>query len=784
MRLSKIIIGISFLLLTTSLVLPEDDFIQTLIKKMREYKAKSPHVKVYLAFNQNRYTPGDTAFFAAHFLADDLHPIVGRQILRVELVDQEGNVVFFEHITVKDGLGANQVVIPEGLSAGRYQWVSYSEYMKNFDPHFYFRQDFNLITGAELKTATNNNFAGDFFPEGGVLVESVANIIVIKTSEQSMASFKIYEGGNLVAQDSMSHGLGVFELAPQPDKIYIAELKNKNGQTKQINLPKAQATGYSLATSVSDPVQVVVRASKETRNQKENLWLVVSAQSEIFYSAPFKFGDTEQVTVQLPVKNLPRGLAQITLFNDKGIVRAERLFFNHLPAPVSVKINKDKSSYINRSLISLNVEVKDDLGNPVKGNFSIAVLNEKFSQNEVDNSMIDYLLINSELFTQEKLADFTQKELDHFLITQQNKKSDWPAIIQGSKSLKYPFRQMVYYSGEAINAQTVKPVPDSTRIITYLQKNMIGYEAFTDKNGRFDLAFLFDFWNEDEVFYMMENRRGNEIDGRIKWDQDTVRLAANTIASGTQEKSFYAQYQLQKRLIDKSYNFYSAVPEKSDAKLLADPNADFEDELTKVDISVKVQDYVVFPTMEELIREIVPSLQHRKSGGKATVRVVLSDGNIPPYDPLILIDGIMTKNTNYFLQLKTSDIITIKLVKDVNRLNRLGSIGKNGIVLVHTKKRRHPELEKINTQLPVKGLNKPVAFYESTDADRTQPRKPDFRSMLYWNPTVQTGESSQTKIMFYAADDVGNFLIRIQGITRDGRPFEKTDSFSVSFTGN
>lgn len=784
MRLSKIIIGISFLLLTTSLVLPEDDFIQTLIKKMREYKSKSPQVKVYLAFNQNEYAPGDTAFFAAHFLSDNLLPILGRQILRVELLDSKGNIVYFENIVVKDGIGTNQLAIPEGLPAGRYQWVSYSEYMRNFDPHFYFRQDFNLVTNAELKITTKSDLTVDFFPEGGVFVESIANNMVIKTSEQSIVSFKIFESGNIVAQDSMSHGFGSFLLTPQRDKIYIADLISRNGQTKQISLPKAQSTGYSLVTSMRDPIQVIVRAPTEMRNQKENLWLIVSSQSEIYYSAPFKFTDSEQVIVQLPAKNLPRGVAQITLFNDKGIVRAERLVFNHLPAPIAVQINKDKSSYINRSPVSLSVEVKDELGNPIKSNFSISVTNEKFLQNESNISIADYLLIGSELTSQESIVNFTRKELDHFLVTQQDKKLDWSRIMQGTTSLKYPFRQMIYYSGEAVNAQTGKPVPDSTRIITYLQKNMIGYEAFTDKNGRFDLAFLFDFWNEDEIFYMMENRRGSEVDGRIKWDQDTVRLITNEETNETQVKSLYAVYQAQKRLIDKSYEFYSDASQISDGDLLADPNATFEDELTKVDLSVKVQDYVVFPTMEELIREIVPSLQHRKMGGKATVRVVLSDGNVPSHDPLFMIDGIMTKNTNYFLQLKTGDILTIKLVKDINRLSRLGSIGKNGIVLVHTKKGAHPELKKMNTQLSVKGLNKSIAFHESTNKERTQLRKPDFRSMLYWNPIIQTGASNPTKINFFASDDVGKFLIRIQGITEDGRPFEKTDSFSVDFAGN
>lgn len=785
MRIVKLLFGFTLILLATSFVIPEDDFIQMLVKKMRDYKKKSPRVKVFLTFNQNIYAPGDTAFFAAHFLSDDLLPVAGRNVLQVELVDHSGKVIMYQHIAVKDGVGANQLVIPNNLSAGIYQWVSYNEYMKNFDPHFYFRLDFDLVTNLELTREVKNDLSINVFPEGGAFVESIQNNVIAVTKDPSITGFKIFEDGILVVQDSITHGLGASLVTPQRGKNYVAEFESSSGQTKRINLPKPQQKGYSIVVSDSDPIQVVVRAPNETRVQKEALWLVVSAQSEIFYSAPFKFAEVEQVTVNLPSKDLPSGLAQITLFNDKGVVHAERLFFNHSTAPVTFQLSKDKSSYVNRSQVKLDVELKDDLGNPLSGNFSISVLNKKFSNTESSQlSMIYYLSLWSDLITQENLFDFTDKELDLFLITQPGRTLDWVSIFKGAENPKNSFRHMVYYSGQAINVDTGLPVSDSTRIITYLQKNMMGYEAYTDRNGWFDLVFLFDFMNEDKIFYMMENKNGREINGRIKWDEDSVQLPSSD-ANESSIKSAYAEYQMQKKSMDQSYNFYASNKSSLENVVVRDPNADFEDEMTEVDISVKVQKYVVFPTMEEMIREIVPYLQHRKSGDRTTVRVVLFPNNkVPAYDPLFLIDGIMTKNTSYFLSLNPSEIISIKLIKDINKLSRFGSLGKNGIVLVYTKKESHPELQKINTQLAVKGLNKPYEHYSPTEEDRSQVRKPDFRSTLYWNPGVQIDASGKASVNFYTSDDVGTFLIRIQGITSDGRPFEKNDSLTVSFSGN
>lgn len=784
MRTTRLFIVSIFFLISAALVSPEDDFIQTLIKRMREHKAKAPQVKVFLSFNQNVYSPGDTAFFAAHFLSDDLLPVAGRQILRVELLDQEGNIMFYEHIAVKEGLGANQLIIPKTLSAGRYQWVSYSEYMKNFDPHFYFRQAFDVVTKSELKVDPNKDLTATIYPEGGSLVEAVLNNLVIYTKNKSFSEYKVLDGVNLVTQGSLSQGLGSFLLTPEKGKRYLVELGG-GGQVKQVDLPQVNKTGYSIFASGYDPIQVVVRASKETRARAENLWLVVTAQSDIIYSAPFKFDNLEQITVQLPTKNLPAGIAQVTLFNNNGIVQAERLIYSHPKAPINIELSKDKPSYENRSSVNLAIDTKDELGNPMAGNFSISIINKKLFMDASPKSTIaSYLYLSSELASQENISNLTREELDLFMITQKNIRNDWPTVLQGTKSIKHPFRKMVYYSGQAINATTGKPFSDSTRIITYLQKNMIGYEAYTDRNGWFDLAFLFDFWNEDEMFYMMENKRGVEVNGRIKLEEDSLRLAT-ALANESIFKSNYAEYQLQKRLMDQSYNFYSTKANTIENDKIKDPNADFEDELSGADISVKVQDYVVFPTMGELIREIVPTLQHRKMGGNAVVRVVLlQGGQVPANDPLFLIDGIMTKNTDYFLKLKTSDVISIKVIRDINKLNRFGSIGKNGIVLVYTKKETHPELQKVNTQISVKGLSRPLQFRESGDADLRQVRKPNFRSTLYWNPNVQTDAFGKAKVNFYTSDDVGTFLIRIQGITSDGRPFEKTDSLTVSFSGN
>jgi hypothetical protein len=115
---------------------------------------------------------------------------------------------------------------------------------------------------------------------------------------------------------------------------------------------------------------------------------------------------------------------------------------------------------------------------------------------------------------------------------------------------------------------------------------------------------------------------------------------------------------------------------------------------------------VLFPTIEELIREIVPSMFIRKSGKRIIVRVSLLSPLISTQDPVYIIDGIATKNSEFFLSLDPSEIVTIKLINDSKKLLPLGLLGKNGIVIVKTKSgdRREP-LDSALLQLSLKQVS-------------------------------------------------------------------------------
>ena len=155
--------------------------------------------------------------------------------------------------------------------------------------------------------------------------------------------------------------------------------------------------------------------------------------------------------------------------------------------------------------------------------------------------------------------------------------------------------------------------------------------------------------------------------------------------------------------------------------------------------------------------------------------------NINAADPLYVIDGIATKSTDFFLALKPSDLLTIKIINSLNKLKPLGLLGKNGIVIVQTKMGNVREPVDDRSKL-IEGLSRPLNFKTSDYSQTSNTHVPDFRSTIYWNPSVRTNSSGLTVVDFFCSDDVGKLTIYIEGIATGGRPFSTEQNVKVSLS--
>src|SRR5882762_718848 len=116
-----IVVTIVLFLLSAFAVDDPGDVISLLRERIGAFNRKYKRVKLDLFFNQPKYSPGDTALVRTLYLtAADQKPVEGRQIVYVDLMDQQGARVFKNQLMVINGFASNGLVIPQDLPPGIY----------------------------------------------------------------------------------------------------------------------------------------------------------------------------------------------------------------------------------------------------------------------------------------------------------------------------------------------------------------------------------------------------------------------------------------------------------------------------------------------------------------------------------------------------------------------------------------------------------------------------------------------------------------------------------------
>jgi hypothetical protein len=187
--------------------------------------------------------------------------------------------------------------------------------------------------------------------------------------------------------------------------------------------------------------------------------------------------------------------------------------------------------------------------------------------------------------------------------------------------------------------------------------------------------------------------------------------------------------------------------------------------------------------MVDLVNEIVPFLEIKVRKNSKTVRLLINQKKFysrPKNGPLYIIDGAMSKEQEAFLTLKPVDIHSIKLINDANKLTPFGSLGRNGIVLVQTKRKKNEQVVSDSKTVSILGLSKSqTASAEKYTQTKSNSRIPDVRSNLLWAPMIETSSKGESTVRFQCSDLTGESVIVIKGKTKSGIPFEASAVFSV-----
>ena len=331
-----------------------------------------------------------------------------------------------------------------------------------------------------------------------------------------------------------------------------------------------------------------------------------------------------------------------------------------------------------------------------------------------------------------------------------------------------------YFRGRAFIKAKQSAVPDSTRITFNLNRSDFVYSVYSGKDGQFEFPLFKDFGDE-EVFYSMSVKDVHLRDAEIELENQGLYVAQPVL--GVSEKlDAYTAYAFQKRSILSSYRYYI---KKGQAENSAQEAPDF----LNSDYEIEMKKFESFPSMADVFMNIVPMVKYRKSNQVEGIRMFLKKtATYAQYDPLFIIDGIMTDNTAYALSLNPDLVERIGVLRTENTLARFGHLGSNGIILLETRIPNHSaSLERTKNSLFVTGITKALPYHPvEYVTGEVNSRIPDLRSSLYWNPHLQLDRSKEELFRFFTSDDTGYYVILMHGVGDNGVPFTYRTRFKIT----
>ncbi len=280
-----------------------------------------------------------------------------------------------------------------------------------------------------------------FFPEGGDLVKGLTSKVAFKATDATGEPVDIQgiildgEGKEMEDFSSLHMGIGTFDFKPE-NGPYTAKVTFPSHINKTFKLPKAQSSGFTLSIDEINDDEVTLDIGSTENNE---ISIIASIRGKHHYSTGFKVKKgRNQLTI--PTKDLPVGVAQITLFDQAGIARAERMAFINPNKQLSVHIETNKEKYLPREQVEVDITIKDQNGQPVQTDLALSVVDDQLLSYADDKSsnLLSWMLLEADIDVDvdEPMFYFDPSEMDaneamdQLLMTAGWRRFDWKTLAK------------------------------------------------------------------------------------------------------------------------------------------------------------------------------------------------------------------------------------------------------------------------------------------------------------------------------------------------------------------
>lgn len=734
-------------------------------KELQVQKVVLPNLKMKLDFDRKAFGPGDHVTASLDLQTNANRPLANHDFSYVASLDG-ATLSTLKGSTDAAGKATIKFDLPEALATN--------------DGLVNVLIQYNGLTESVSRSIpiVLNQIDLSFFPEGGDLVEGLDGRVAFRALNEfgkpaDIEGVVVDDKGRHVSSFKSYHmGMGSFDFEPLSGRSYTAQITKPEGIAKDYALPEALPRGYALQVDRNDSKELrMIVASTEN----EALSLVAQVRGEVYWASEVEVTGTAR-QISIPLDRFPMGVAQVTLFDSKGIERCERLAFVNRDRQLNVDISTNKEKYLPREQVDMTIRVSDDRGMPMPANLSLSVVNDQLLSFADDKSgnILSSLLLEPDLKQKvEEPAFYFKKEeekslaaLDHLMMTSGWRRFNWEQVLSDRLPPIAHAGERASLGGRVLNGYTGQPVAHAS--ITAPNANM---GLLADKNGVFTIDQL-DLGIDNMLNIAAENYTASN-QPVTDYNQNLVFYLYPTNGGwGFEDDDWGGDEEIAEMAVEEEPAMLEGAgwgdamgnggalnedPPVAAVKVMAGADLD----MAAAPAAVPARDRgrrAAGKKMEARNKDIVAFNQpvQLKEEQNVALDQVVADGIEPREHP----DEVNQKPQPEIIIAQQDEIMDAEEEKVA-----MGKIMDNRQEIFWNMDAKADKNAEAGPQFyrarefaaPVYGTT------TSTPANRT-----DFRSTLYWNPSVKVDRTGKAKLSFFASDEITSFRAIAEGLGRDG----------------
>ena len=746
--------------------------------------------------------------------------VAASRYVYVELRDDRGSLVRRIKLLSRDSVYSGYLPTQSLERFGDYSLTAYTLYMRNQGPDYFFKKPLTIWPYQESRRTQRNtsvrkvsDFDVSFFPEGGYLIDGYACCVAFKALGDDGGSVEIT---GVVKNDrdetvdtlrTLHGGMGCLRFTAHTGERYYAECTMAGGKTERFELPASNNLACVLRVLQTERDFTVMVQSG--RPLPKGLRLLVHCRGNLCY---FREWNDDLPSLIFERDKLPGGVLQILLLDKAGNALSERLVFNRGEELATTDMQV-RGSLKQRTKVTLAVTATDPDGGPAAGDFSIAVTDRAAVPAATSGSIYSTLLLTSELRGTIETPDwyFEGRDaarvaaLDALLLTQGWRRYDVPAAVRGEYATPaYPLEVGQEIAGR-INKGGLwnrKKKLDRYEMRMIVPRWHYSLQAPIDKEGRFALNG-FDFPDSTLFVLRPAAAKGLLPEAYVKVARDSfpevgtlprvpeTDAASPYLAQARHYIEQRGQTDMRNILIDTVYVTHHKRLESTRPEHRLASHTWTAEQIKEAGGATLLDFLAMIPGVNVFDRAVtykgsIPKFMVEGSLDEPEVGVGIGVPVLVRRSQAELL-GIQDPNA-VFKYTDTYRNPPICFTYPLDWIKRIDLIeGPEAAFLGHKDcsaifsltLKSGAELENSVSSAPSIyvavaspiGYQTPAEFYAPAYATEKARRSmaPDYRTTLYWNPTVKLDDTGQAIVEFYTSDAPADYDISIEGVTQTGK---------------